>query len=165
VAGTLGGTGYGVAKGVQLVAVKVLDCAGQGTESGVIAGIDWVTANAVKPAVANMSLGGAHSAALDTAVAASIASGVTYSIAAGNDGLDACTYDSPADVPAAITVGATDQNDTRPVWSNFGSYLDLFAPSVDITSDWDTSDTATTTLDGTSMAAPHMANAAALMLT
>ncbi|HKT03184.1 MAG TPA: S8 family serine peptidase, partial [Rugosimonospora sp.] len=164
VAGTLGGTTYGVAKAVQLVAVKVLDCSGQGTDSGVIAGVDWVTANAVKPAVANMSLGGSRSAALDAAVSQSIAAGITYSVAAGNDGLDACAYDSPADVSTAITVGATDRNDARPWWSNFGSCLDVFAPGVGITSDWYASDTATNTLDGTSMATPHVAGAAALIL-
>ncbi|MEN3305497.1 MAG: hypothetical protein V7603_1699 [Micromonosporaceae bacterium] len=164
VAGTVGGTGYGVAKQVQLVAVKVLDCDGFGTTSQVIAGVDWVTGNAVKPAVANMSLGGSHSDALDAAVADSIATGITYAIAAGNSGLDACAYSSPADVASAITVGATDSTDTRPWWSNFGRCLDVFAPGVGITSAWILSDTATIALDGTSMASPHVAGAAALIL-
>jgi len=106
VAGTIGGTNYGVAKNVQLIAVRVLNCSGSGTTSGVIAGIDWVTINAVRPAVANMSLGGSISSALDSAVTNSINSGVSYAIAAGNSSQNACNF-SPARVPAAITVGAT----------------------------------------------------------
>ena len=120
VAGTIGGTTYGVAKGVKLVAVRVLDCSGSGTTSGVIAGVDWVTANHASPAVANMSLGGGASTALDTAVKNSIASGVTYAIAAGNSNANACNY-SPARVPAAITVGATTSSDARASYSNYGS--------------------------------------------
>ncbi|MDT5027600.1 MAG: hypothetical protein QOE61_4026, partial [Micromonosporaceae bacterium] len=163
VAGTIGGTSYGVAKGVALVAVRVLDCTGSGTTAGVVAGVDWVTAHAIKPAVANMSLGGAPNATLDTAVTNSIASGVTYGIAAGNDNADACNY-SPARVSTAITVGATDINDNRASFSNVGNCVDVFAPGVNITSAWKTDDTATNTISGTSMASPHVVGAAALTL-
>jgi subtilisin family serine protease len=163
VAGILGGTTYGVAKGVQVVPVRVLDCAGNGTSSDVIAGVNWVTANAIHPAVANMSLGGASSQAIDAAVSNSIASGVTYTIAAGNNGTDACTT-SPADVPAALTVGATDNTDARASFSNWGSCVDLFAPGKNIVSDFTGSSSATNTLSGTSMAAPHVAGAVALYL-
>lgn len=163
VAGTVGGTQYGVAKGVNLVAVRVVGCSGSGPTSAVIAGVDWVTANAVKPAVANMSLGGGPDVALDTAVQSSIASGVTYAVAAGNANTDACNF-SPSRVPAALTVGATDITDQRASFSDYGSCVDMFAPGSMITSDWDTSDTATNTISGTSMAAPHVAGAAALYL-
>ena len=163
-AGTIGGAVYGVAKSAAIVAVRVLDCSGSGTTSGVIAGVDWVTANHTGPAVANMSLGGGASQALDDAVSASIASGVTYSVAAGNTGTDACAG-SPARVPAALTVGAStsaDSRDTR--YSDVGPCLDLFAPGTAITSAWNTSDLATNTISGTSMAAPHVAGVAALYL-
>lgn len=163
VAGTVGGATYGVAKGVSLVAVRVLNCSGSGTTSGVIAGVDWVTANAVKPAVANMSLGGSASTSLDNAVKNSIASGVTYAIAAGNSNRDACKY-SPARVAEAITVGATTNTDARASYSNYGSCLDLFAPGSSITSAWYTSNTATNTISGTSMATPHVAGVATLYL-
>lgn len=163
VSGTIGGSTYGVAKGVNLVAVRVLDCAGSGTNSGVISGVDWVTANRVLPAVANMSLGGGASAALDTAVTNSINGGVTYAVAAGNANANAC-LDSPARVPAAITVGATTSADARASYSNYGTCLDLFAPGSSITSAWNTNDTATSTISGTSMASPHVAGAAALYL-
>jgi subtilisin family serine protease len=163
VAGTVGSATYGVAKGVQLVAVRVLDCAGAGSYSQIIAGVDWVTNNAVKPAVANMSLGGAASATLDRAVKNSIAAGITYAVAAGNDNDNGCTK-SPARVSEAITVGATDSADARASFSNYGTCLDLFAPGVNITSTYNTSDTATTRMDGTSMATPHAAGAAALYL-
>ena len=168
VAGTVGGATYGVAKGVRLVGVRVLDCAGSGTTSGVIAGIDWVTANHVKPAVANMSLGGGASTSLDAAVNNSIAAGISYSIAAGNGNMggraqDACKY-SPARVAAAITIGATDKTDRKTSWSNYGSCVDFFAPGYQITSAWYTSSTATSTISGTSMAAPHVAGVAALHL-
>ncbi|WP_328640977.1 S8 family peptidase [Streptomyces canus] len=163
VAATVAGTRYGVAKQAKVVAVRVLDNNGSGTTAQVIAGIDWVTKNARKPAVANLSLGGSHSAQLDAAVRTSIASGVTYTVAAGNDGLPAGLY-SPADVPQAITVGATDTKDTRAGFSNYGSALDLFAPGVSITSAGITSDTARATYSGTSMATPHAAGTAALYL-
>jgi subtilisin family serine protease len=163
VSGTIGGSTYGVAKGVSLVAVRVLDCSGSGTTSGVISGVDWVTAHHPAKAVANMSLGGGASSSLDTAVSNSIASGVTYAIAAGNSNANACNT-SPARVASALTVGATTQSDSRSSFSNFGSCLDLFAPGSSITSAWNTSDTATNTISGTSMATPHVAGAAALYL-
>ncbi|MFL5272405.1 MAG: S8 family serine peptidase, partial [Anaeromyxobacteraceae bacterium] len=163
VAGTVGGSTYGVAKNVRLFAVRVLDCQGSGSISGVISGIDWVTSNHLSPAVANMSLGGGASAALDQAVRNSIASGVTYAIAAGNSAADACGA-SPARVATAITVGASDINDLKASFSNFGTCVDLFAPGVSITSAWATGDTATNTISGTSMATPHVTGAAALYL-
>jgi subtilisin family serine protease len=168
VAGTVGGTAHGVAKDVRLVAVRVLNCEGSGTTAQVAAGIDWVTANAVKPAVANMSLGGSADTALDNAVRASIAAGVSYAIAAGNGlfgifALDACTQ-SPARVATALTVSATNSSDAKPSWANRGTCVDVFAPGISITSAWSTGDTATNTISGTSMAAPHVAGAAALYL-
>jgi Subtilase family/Bacterial Ig domain/Peptidase inhibitor I9 len=163
VAGTVGGATYGVAKNVRLLAVRVLDCTGSGTVSGVLSGIDWVTGNHASPAVANMSLGGSPSAALDAAVQRSIDSGVTYAVAAGNSGADACTQ-SPGSVAPAITVGASDATDVRAPFSNFGPCVDLFAPGVGITSAWATGDTATNTISGTSMATPHVTGAAALYL-
>ena len=163
VAGTTGGSTYGVAKQVTIHAVRVLSCSGSGTTAGVIAGVDWVTQNHVKPAVANMSLGGGVSSALDQAVANSIAAGVSYAIAAGNSNANACNS-SPARVASAITVGATTSTDARSSFSNFGSCLDLFAPGSSITSAWNTSNTATNTISGTSMATPHVAGALALYL-
>jgi subtilisin family serine protease len=163
VAGTTGGSTYGVAKGVTLIGVRVLDCAGSGTWSGVIAGVDWVTQNHVKPAVANMSLGGAANTAVDQAVSNSIAAGVTYAVAAGNDNADACNY-SPARVSTALTVGNSTSTDARAATSSFGSCLDLFAPGTNILSTWHTSSTATNTISGTSMASPHVAGVAALYL-
>ncbi len=163
VAGTVGGATYGVAKGVQLYPVRVLDCNGSGTTSGVIAGVDWVTANHVKPAVANMSLGGSASSSLDTAVSNSINAGVFYAVAAGNDNRDACNY-SPARVAAAMTVGSTTSSDARSSFSNYGTCVDIFAPGSSITSTWYTSNTATNTISGTSMASPHVAGAGALAL-
>lgn len=163
VAATVAGTGYGVAKRAEVVAVRVLDTTGSGTIAQVIAGIDWVTKHARKPAVANLSMAGYHSAPLDAAVRTSIASGVTYTVAAGNDGRPAGLY-SPADVPQAITVGATDTTDARAGFSNYGSALDLFAPGVSIASAGISDDTARAIYSGTSMAAPHAAGAAALYL-
>jgi subtilisin family serine protease len=163
VAGTVGGSTYGVAKSVTLYAVRVLNCSGSGSNSGVIAGVDWVTQNHVDPAVANMSLGGGASSALDTAVNNSINAGVTYAIAAGNSNANACNY-SPARVAAAVTVGSTTSTDARSSFSNYGTCLDIFAPGSSITSAWHTSDSATNTISGTSMASPHVAGAAALYL-
>ena len=165
VAGTIGGVLYGVAKGVTLRPVRVLGCTGSGSTSGVIAGVDWVTANhtAANPAVANMSLGGGASTALDDAVRNSIADGVTYAIAAGNSNANACNY-SPARVSQALTVGSSTSTDARSSFSNFGTCLDLFAPGSSITSAWYTGDQATNTISGTSMAAPHVAGVAALYL-
>jgi subtilisin family serine protease len=164
VAGTVGGTSFGVAKAVQLVGVRVLNCAGSGTTSQIVAGVDWVTQNSIKPAVANMSLGGGVNTSIDTAVNNSINSGVSYSIAAGNsNGANACNF-SPARVGAAITVGSTTQTDARSSFSNIGTCLDIFAPGSSITSAWNTSNTATNTISGTSMATPHVAGAAALVL-
>ncbi|HXH69562.1 MAG TPA: S8 family peptidase [Pyrinomonadaceae bacterium] len=163
VAGTTGGSTYGVAKAVRLYAVRVLNCTGSGSNSGVIAGVDWVKNNHIKPAVANMSLGGGASSALDTAVNNAIAAGVTFAVAAGNDNLDACNY-SPARVANAITVGSTTNTDARSSFSNFGTCLDIFAPGSSITSAWFTSDTATNMISGTSMASPHVAGVAALYL-
>jgi subtilisin family serine protease len=168
VAGTVGGQVYGVAKGVTLVAVRVLDCGGSGAYSGVIAGVDWVTGNHPALAVANMSLGGGASSALDQAIQNSIASGVSYAVAAGNGNFagiaqDACGY-SPARVPQAMTIGATTKTDVKASWSNYGSCVDFFAPGVGIKSAWIGSNSATNTISGTSMATPHTAGVAALYL-
>ncbi|MFH8500570.1 S8 family peptidase [Streptomyces coeruleorubidus] len=163
VAGTVAGKNHGVAKKARVVSVRVLDAAGAGTTARVIAGIDWVTRHARKPAVANLSLGGPRNDRLDAAVRASIASGVTYTVAAGNDGRPAGLY-SPGRVKQAITVGATDRRDAKPAFSNHGPALDLFAPGVHITSASAASDTARATFSGTSMSAPHAAGAAALYL-
>lgn len=163
VAGTVGGATWGIAKAVKLFPVRVLDCAGSGTNSGVIAGVDWVTANHVKPAVANMSLGGGVSSALDTAVNNSINAGVTYAVASGNDNADACNS-SPSRVANALTAASSTSTDARSSFSNWGSCIDLFAPGSSITSTWNTSSTATNTISGTSMASPHIAGVAALYL-
>jgi serine protease len=163
VAGTVAGTIYGLAKKATVVPVRVLDCSGSGTWSGVIAGLDWVAANAVKPAVANMSLGGGASSSVDTAVTNLHNKGVTVVVAAGNENINACNT-SPARAAVAVTVGATSSNDARASFSNFGTCLDIFAPGVGITSSVIGSDTATAAYSGTSMASPHVAGAAALML-
>ncbi|AKZ60344.1 putative alkaline serine protease [Streptomyces ambofaciens ATCC 23877] len=163
VATTIAGSTYGVAKKAKIVAVRVLDNNGSGTTAGVIAGIDWVTRNHSGPSVANLSLGGGASATLDAAVRTSIASGVTYTVAAGNSNANASSY-SPARVTEALTVGATANTDGRASYSNYGSVLDLFAPGSSITAGWHTGDTATNTISGTSMATPHVAGAAAVYL-
>jgi len=163
VAGTAAGSTYGVAKGATVVSVRVLDCYGTGTWSAIIAGVDWVTANHVSPAVANMSLGGGGNSSLDTAIGNSIAAGVAYVVAAGNDNGDACYY-SPARISAALTVAASTSNDERSWFSNYGRCVDLYAPGSGIISAWYTSTTATNTLNGTSMASPHVAGVAALYL-
>ncbi|MCE0536869.1 S8 family peptidase [Kineosporia rhizophila] len=163
VAGTVAGSRYGVAPGADIVAVRVLGCNGEGTSSGVLAAVNWVTANAVSPAVANMSLGGEANAPLDNAVAASIASGITYAVAAGNETVNACNV-SPARVPAALTVAASTQSDENASFSNFGSCVDLYAPGTAIVSDYKNADNSTATMSGTSMASPHVAGAAALYL-
>ena len=163
VAATVGGTIYGVAKSVELHPVRVLGCNGSGTTAGVIAGVDWVANNHATPAVANMSLGGGASTALDDAVRAAIASGVTFAIAAGNSNANACNS-SPARVAQALTVGSTTNTDARSSFSNFGTCLDIFAPGTSITSAWSTSNTTTNTISGTSMATPHVTGVAALYL-
>ncbi|MFI9614058.1 S8 family peptidase [Streptomyces sp. NPDC052023] len=163
VAATVAGRSLGVARKARVVSVRVLDNAGRGTTSRVIAGIDWVTRHARKPAVANLSLGGPRNAPLDAAVRRSVASGVTYTVAAGNDGSPA-GRSSPAGVREAITAGATGSTDIRPSFSNHGPALDLFAPGVSITSASHRSDAGRAVLSGTSMASPHVAGAAALYL-
>ena len=168
VAGTVGGSAYGIAKNVALVAVRVLDCSGSGSNSGVIAGVDWVATNRTGASVANMSLGGGASVALDQAVQRAITAGVTFVVAAGTGNTagraqDACNY-SPARAPEAITIGATGRTDAKASFSNYGACVDFFAPGVGITSSWYTSNTATNTISGTSMAAPHVAGVAALYL-
>ncbi|MBI2380526.1 MAG: S8 family serine peptidase [Gammaproteobacteria bacterium] len=163
VAGTVGGTTYGLAKGVTLHAVRVLDCQGSGTNTGVVEGMDWVASNHVKPAVANMSLGGGASQSIDDAVARMTNAGVTVVVAAGNDSSNACNY-SPARAPSAITVGSTTSSDGMSSFSNYGSCVDIFAPGSSITSVGISSNTATASMSGTSMASPHVAGGAALYL-
>jgi hypothetical protein len=163
VAGTIGATTYGVAKGVRLHSVRALDCSGSGPTDGVIAAVDWVTGNAARPAVANMSVSTSSNAALNSAVTRSINAGIVYVVAAGNSASDACSY-SPSGAFYALTVGATDSNDVRASFSNGGTCVDLFAPGVGIQSTWIGSNTATNTISGTSMAAPHVAGIAAQFL-
>jgi subtilisin family serine protease len=165
VASTIGGTTYGVAKGVSLVGVRVLNCQGSGATSGVIAGIDWAVSHhqAGRPAVANLSLGGGASTAMDSAITRLINDGVTVAVAAGNSNADACGT-SPARVPAALTVAASTNADALASFSNRGTCVDVIAPGQNITAGWYTSDTATSTISGTSMASPHVAGAAAKLL-
>jgi subtilisin family serine protease len=163
VAGTVGGATMGLAKNVTLHPVRVVTCDGSGTEEALLGGLDWITVNHIKPAVANMSLGSDAFQVFDDAVAAAIAAGVTFVVSAGNEGIDACGK-SPARLPQAITVGATDTEDTRAYYSNYGTCVDIFAPGDGINSAWPESDTATNVTSGTSMAAPHVAGAVALYL-
>ncbi len=164
VAATVGGLTYGVAKDVSLVPVRVLGCTGSGSLSGVVAGVDWLAGQKdLRPAVANMSLGSSKSTTVNAAVAGAGTAGVTMVVAAGNDNANACNY-SPASEPSAITVGAVTSGDARSSFSNYGSCVDVFAPGSSITSAWYTSDIATNTISGTSMASPHVAGVAALAL-
>ncbi|WP_293374425.1 S8 family peptidase [Nevskia sp.] len=162
VSGTAVGTTYGVAKRATVHPVRVLGCNGSGTNAGVIAGVDWVAANAIAPAVANMSLGGGASAALDLAVENAVDAGVVFAVSAGNSDQDACLQ-SPARTPSALTVGATTNTDARSSFSNFGECVDIFGPGSSITSASHTNDTGTRVLSGTSMSSPHVAGAAALV--
>ena len=161
VSGTVGGSTYGVAKEANLRGVRVFTCSGSSANSTIIAGIDWVRANHVKPAVANLSLGGGYSAATNTAVRSLAAAGVYTVVAAGNSGRSACNY-SPASEPTVMTVAASTSSDARASYSNYGSCVDVYAPGSSITSAWYTSPTATNTISGTSMASPHVAGVAAL---
>ncbi|MCY1022521.1 S8 family serine peptidase [Pyxidicoccus sp. MSG2] len=163
VSGTVGGTTWGVAKKVTLHGVRVLDCTGYGNDAQVIGGIDWVAANHVKPAVANMSLGDVGIQAIDDATERLIAAGVTTVVSAGNDSANACNY-SPARTPNAITVGSTTSSDARSSFSNYGTCVDIFAPGSSITSASNSGNSSSTSMSGTSMASPHVAGAAALYL-
>ncbi|MBC7895248.1 MAG: S8 family peptidase [Cytophagaceae bacterium] len=163
VSGTIGGTAYGLAKGVTLHAVRVLNCSGSGTWQQVINGINWVAANRILPAVANMSLGGSLNTAVNTATAGLVSAGVFTAVASGNSSANACSF-SPASTPTATTVNASTITDARASFSNFGTCTDIFAPGQSITSAWIGSNTAISTISGTSMASPHVAGAAALYL-
>lgn len=163
VAGTIASSTYGVAKDANIYAVRVLGCDGSGSNSGVIGGVDWVAGNHIKPAVANMSLGGGASSALDNAVNSAVSQGITMVVAAGNDNSNACSY-SPARATSAMTVGSTTSSDARSSFSNYGTCLDIYAPGSSITSTWSTSNSATNTISGTSMASPHVAGVAAIYL-
>lgn len=163
VAGTVGGSTYGVAKNVSLVPIRILGCDGSGASSNVIAGLDWILKNGKKPAVVNMSLGGEANTSLDSAVENLFNNGYVMVVAAGNSNTDACSS-SPARVSKAITVAATDSTDTRASYSNYGSCVDIFAPGSQINSSWIGSNTATKVLNGTSMATPHVAGVVAEML-
>ena len=159
VAGTIGAATYGVAKSVALRGLRVLGCNGSGSTSGIIAAVDWTRANAVRPAVANMSLGGSFSSALNTATTNLANSGVFVAVAAGNETQAACSV-SPASASGVSVVGASDRTDTRASFSNYGSCVDLYAPGVGIASTW--LNGGTRTISGTSMASPHVAGAGAL---
>lgn len=161
--GTVGSNTYGVATGVNILGVRVLNCRGSGSTSDIVEGMDRVRSHGSKPAVVSMSLGGGASNSLDNAAESLYSAGFVVSVAAGNDNAKACNY-SPARAANAITVGATDSGDNRASFSNYGSCLDIFAPGVDITSTWHTSDFATNTISGTSMACPHVSGAAAVLL-
>ncbi|AMM29795.1 S8 family peptidase [Acinetobacter pittii] len=163
VAGTVGGSTYGVAKNVSLVPIRILGCDGSGASSNVIAGLDWILKNGKKPAVVNISLGGEANASLDSAVENLFNNGYVMVVAAGNSNTDACSS-SPARVSKAITVAATDSTDTRASYSNYGSCVDIFAPGSQINSSWIGSNTATKVLNGTSMATPHVVGVVAEML-
>lgn len=163
VAGTVGGTKYGVAKNVNLISVRVFSCVGITSLSRIIMAVDWITEYAVEPAVVNMSLGGGIADPLDLAVENSIASGIHYVLAAGNNKNDACNF-SPARTPGALTVGASTINNERASFSNYGDCLDIYAPGKDIVSASHIDDTSVKTASGTSMAAPHVAGLAALYL-
>jgi PKD repeat protein len=163
VASTIGGTNYGTAPGVSLVSVRVMDCTGSGTMSGVIAGLDWIMANRRAPCVVNMSLGGPSTTAMDDAVVRLTNAGVLVAVAAGNEGVDACNT-SPARAADALTVGATDQSDVRATFSNYGNCLDLFAPGVSIPGAWYSAPSDYAYMSGTSSATPLVAGAAALLL-
>ncbi|KRI63796.1 serine protease [Acinetobacter pittii] len=163
VAGTVGGSTYGVAKNVSLVPIRILGCDGSGASSNVIAGLDWILKNGKKPAVVNMSLGGEANASLDSAVENLFNNGYVMVVAAGNSNTDACSS-SPARVSKAITVAATDSTDTRASYSNYGSCVDIFAPGSQINSSWIGSNTATKVLNGTSMATPHVVGVVAEIL-
>jgi len=163
VAGTVGGKTYGVARGATLVSARVLNCQGSGYNSGIIQALDWIAANASRPAVVNMSLGGGASQALDDAVARLVAAGIPVIVAAGNEGVDACQK-SPARAADALAVSASNGSDQKPSWANYGSCVDLFAPGEGIASAYHTSSTALVNMSGTSMASPHVAGSAALLL-
>jgi subtilisin family serine protease len=165
VAGTVGGSTYGVAKNVTIHNVRVLGCDGSGEGSDLLAAVDWITANRISPAVVNVSVGLEEPwDLLENAITNSIVAGVSYALAAGNDAMDACAHSPGGRVPTAVTVGATFPNDSAAGFSNYGPCVDIFAPGVGIESLWNGDDVATTFKSGTSMAAPHVAGAMALVL-